>query len=76
MLFLLSFCWHSVRRWRRPKDLKKYGDPYSFPTAGKDLIWRLVPTKDGDRLYIRTTSRIYSSPTKWKVTELVFEPQD
>ena len=59
-----------------PKDLKKYGDPYSFPTAGKDLIWRLVPTKDGDRLYIRTTSRIYSSPTKWKVTELVFEPQD
>lgn len=59
-----------------PKDLKKYGDPYSFPTAGKDLVWRLVPTKEGDRLYVRTTSRIYSSPTKWKVTELVFEPQD
>lgn len=59
-----------------PKDLKKYGDPYSFPTAGKDLIWRLVPTKDGTGLYVRTTSRMYSSPTKWKVTELVFEPQD
>ena len=56
-----------------PKDLQIEGPPYSMPN-GKKIIWRMVKTKKGPRLYVKMLSRVYSIPPRWKMVEVEFEP--